>query len=287
MKNEQKISIGYIGTGLMGEPMAHHLLDKYHSIYVWNRTSEKATNLLRSGAIWADSPKSLAKKTNIIILCLTDADACREVIFGTNGVVECNEPKIIIDHSTISPDEAKKISIDLETYDTSYIDAPVTGSVPGAINGTLVVFASGPVSVYNVIKPVLDTYSSKVTHFGDNPLGQVAKLCNQIMLHNTIIATYETLEFAELQGLDPFLLTSSLEGSLIDSKAWQIFSKSILEPYDTKLAHIKDMMKDLTYVKSFMSDNLPVTNSVIKKVSDAVDNGFGMDCVSKLYRKVR
>ena len=73
---------------------------------------------------------------------------------------------------------------------------------------------------------------------------------------------------------------------MIDSKAWQIFSKSILEPYDTKLAHIKDMMKDLTYVKSFMCNNLPVTSLVIKKVSAAVDNGFGMSCISKLYKKV-
>ena len=281
----RKFIIGFIGTGLMGEPIAKHILDHYKFLAIWNRTKEKAESLLKLGAVWCENPKELANLCDIIILCLTDQNACNEILFSINGVIKASKPKIIIDHSTLAPNDARKISKELSREKFQYIDAPVTGSVPGAKSGKLVIFTSGQKSTFEFIKPILQVYSCRITYFGKNSLGQSAKLCNQIMLHNTILATFESLRFAQLQGLDTEVLLSSLHDSLIDSKAWRIFSEAALNPNSTKLANIKDMLKDLRYIESNLNGEFAVTRSVISELIKAVDLGHGLDCVSTLFKK--
>jgi 2-hydroxy-3-oxopropionate reductase len=276
-------SVGFIGLGLMGLPMAENLMRYIPELMIWNRTPEKAQSLLEQGACWASSPKALADCVDVVIMCLTDEMAIESVMFEDQGIVGANNlPRVIIDHSTIAPASAIQLSEKAMKLGITYIDAPVTGSVPGAINGTLNVFAGGDATVLSALQPVFDAYTARVTHMGASGFGQATKLCNQVMLHTNILAIFETLNLAKQQGLDIDILFDAFEGSLFDSKVWRIFSRAAIAEAPPKLAQIKDMMKDINYVKTTAAQKGSPTylmNEVAKLVAHAMEKDQGYDDV--------
>lgn len=184
------MKIGFIGVGLMGNPMAKNILKAGFTLTVYNRTQSKTKELKSLGAKVAKTPQELAKQSDVIITMITAGKDVEEVLFGKNGIVDgAKKGLIIIDMGTIGPTYAKKIAQKLQKYNIEYLDAPVTGSTPGAINGTLTIFVGGKKEIFEKVKPVFLAMGKTLHYMGANGMGQAIKMINNFIL----AACFETL----------------------------------------------------------------------------------------------
>jgi 3-hydroxyisobutyrate dehydrogenase-like beta-hydroxyacid dehydrogenase len=197
------LRIGFIGMGLMGVPMAGHLVDAGHEVRVWNRTPGKASPLLERGAIAADSPADAAANSEFTITIVSDSQDVQEVVAGPGGAGEgAKSGSIIIDMSTISPATSKALAAELKPRGIDFLDAPVTGGVAGAEAGTLSILVGGEKAAYDRALPVLEILGGNVTHVGPSGAGHTAKLANQMLVAGCMIGVSEALVFAKKAGLD-------------------------------------------------------------------------------------
>ncbi|MGD2093414.1 MAG: NAD(P)-dependent oxidoreductase [Phycisphaerales bacterium] len=195
--------IGFIGTGIMGGPMARNLLKAGYPLTVHSRTKAKAQQLLNEGAVWAESPAEVAKHSDIVITCVTDTPDVQEVLLSKNGVIEsAREGLICIDMSTISPAATKEMGKTLKAKGVTLIDAPISGGEIGAIEAKLSIMVGGPKEAVEQVRTVLEVMGRTVTYCGPLGCGQMTKLANQVMVIHTIMSTAEGLAFAEKAGLD-------------------------------------------------------------------------------------
>jgi len=198
-----KKTVGFIGTGIMGKPMAHNLLKAGYPITVHNRTKSKAQQLLSQGADWAASPADVAGRSDVVITCVTDTPDVRAVLLGQNGVIEAAGPGLIcVDMSTISPSATKEMGQILQAKGVTLVDAPISGGEIGAIEGKLSIMMGGPKEAVEEVRPIMDVMGKTVTHCGPLGSGQMTKLANQVMVIHTIMSIAEGLAFAEKAGLD-------------------------------------------------------------------------------------
>jgi len=198
-----KEKIGFVGTGIMGKPMAHNLLKAGYRLTIHNRTRAKAQQLLTEGAVWAANPAEVATRSNIVISCVTDTPDVRDVLLGENGVIAAARPGLIcVDMSTISPVATKQMGQILEGKGVILIDAPVSGGEVGAIEGKLSIMMGGPKEAVEKVRPIMEVMGQTVTYCGPLGSGQMTKLANQIMVIHTIMSFAEGFAFAEKAGLD-------------------------------------------------------------------------------------
>jgi 3-hydroxyisobutyrate dehydrogenase len=198
-----KERIGFVGTGIMGKPMAHNLLKAGYRLTIHNRTRAKAEQLLPEGAAWAANPAEVATRSDIVISCVTDTPDVRSVLLGENGVIAAARPGLIcVDMSTISPAATKQMGQILESKGVTLIDAPVSGGEIGAIEGKLSIMMGGPKEAVERVRPIMEVMGQTVTHCGPLGSGQITKLANQIMVIHTIMSLAEGFAFAEKAGLD-------------------------------------------------------------------------------------
>lgn len=280
--------IGLIGVGLMGEPIARRILNGGYSLRIWNRTLNKCESLLKDGAILSKSPKEMAKHVDVVLLFLKDEFAVEEVLFGADGLFSVDgDVRLIADHSTICPTKIKNIVGQLEKIGVKYLDAPVTGSVSGAINGSLTGFFGGDSNDIDSIRHILCLYIKKINYMGENSMGQAAKVCNQTVLLNMIISIFEMINLARKQGIDDAMLLSAFEDSLFDCKAWQIYGHAAVSKQEKKLAPIRNVMKDLSYIYKIGNlKNSPtyLTETSLKLVSRLMERGMGDEDILKLIK---
>jgi len=195
--------VGFIGTGIMGEPMAHNLLVAGYTLTVYTRTKAKAQKLLAEGAVWADSPAEAALGSDVVITCVTDTPDVEQVLLGPNGVIETASPGLIcVDMSTISPAATRQMAETLEAKGVTLIDAPISGGEIGAIEAKLSIMMGGPPDAIEKVRPIMDVMGGTVTHCGPVGSGQMTKLVNQVMVIHTIMSISEGLALAEKAGLD-------------------------------------------------------------------------------------
>jgi len=195
--------IGFIGTGIMGEPMARNLLRAGYPLTVHSRTRSRAQALLNAGVRWSDTPRDLAQVSDVVITCVTDTPDVQAVLLGPAGVIEAaREGLICIDMSTISPAETRKMGEILAQRGVTLLDAPVSGGQIGAIEAKLSIMMGGPAEVVEKVQPILETLGRTITHCGPLGSGQTTKLANQVMVIHTIMSVAEGLAFAEKAGLD-------------------------------------------------------------------------------------
>jgi len=195
--------IGFIGTGIMGKPMAHNLLKAGYSITVHNRTKSKAQPLIAEGAGWADSAADAAKNSDVVITCVPDTPDVKQVLLGEKGVIEsARQGLICVDMSTISPSATKQFGADLAARGVTLLDAPISGGEIGAIEGKLSIMMGGPKDAVEKVRPIMEVMGRTVTHCGPLGSGQTTKLANQVMVIHTIMSIAEGLAFAEKAGLD-------------------------------------------------------------------------------------
>ena len=243
--------IGFIGTGLIGTPMVQRLLECGLSVTVWNRTPDKAAPLVRDGATLAESPRALAESCDIVCLCLTNTSAVHDVVFGAQGIdAVLREGQLVIDLSSIAPDSTREMAARLAgACGARWIDAPVSGGLPLARAGKLIVFAGGDADDIARAAPLFDALSQRVTHMGGHGAGQLAKSCNQMIVACNLVTIAEMLAFASKSGIDATRLPGALAGGFADSLPLQIFGPRMAAGVDTpRIGGLGTFRKDIDQV---------------------------------------
>ena len=286
-----KERIGFIGTGIMGKPMACNLLEAGYSLTVHNRTKAKAKTILDKGADWAASPADIAKGRDVVITCVTDTPDVKEVLLGENSVIEAAERGLIcVDMSTISPAVTKEIGQVLETKGVILIDAPISGGEIGARQGKLSIMMGGAKEVVEKVRPIMEVMGRTVIHCGPLGCGQMTKLANQVMVIHTIMSIAEGLAFAEKAGLDLETTLKVTSAGAAGSHSLKALGPKIIAG-DFKPAFMVDLQqKDLRLVLEYAEQlKLPLPGVALAKQLLAVlqAQGRGRDGTQALIDVIR
>ena len=242
-------NIGFIGLGIMGKPMAGHLIQGGYSTYLYSR-SGVPNELTTLGAIACSTPQAVAQQADIIILMLPDTPDVETVLFAENGVVQglASEPasaKIVIDMSTISPIRTRDFARQINQLGHDYADAPVSGGDIGAQNATLTVMVGATQSVFAKIEPILALMGKTITHLGEPGTGQICKAANQIIAALTLEAVAEALVFVSKAGADPNKVRQALLGGFAASRILEMHGERMINHAFTPGFRIDLHMKDL------------------------------------------
>ncbi|MGN6727848.1 MAG: NAD(P)-dependent oxidoreductase, partial [Tepidisphaeraceae bacterium] len=213
--------LAFIGLGIMGLPMAGHLLRAGNDVTVYSRTKSKAEPLLRAGAKWADTPAAAASKAVTTFICVTDTPDVEAVLFGEQGVAAgALLNSIIVDHSTISPSATQAFAKRLAERKLALIDAPVSGGDTGAKNATLSIMCGGERQAFDRVRPLLETMGKTITYCGPSGAGQLTKLVNQVLVLGTLNAVCEAMTLVKSGGLDPATVLAAVGAGA--AKSWQL-----------------------------------------------------------------
>lgn len=216
------MNIGFIGTGIMGAPMAGHLLDAGHSVRVYDR-SDTPKMLTDKGAVRAESSRAVAEQSDVIIIMVPDTPHVQAVLFDDGGVYEgLTSGKIVVDMSSISPIATKDFAARVAEKGCGYLDAPVSGGEVGAQQATLSIMVGGSPSDFEVVKPLFEAMGKNITLVGNVGDGQTAKVANQIVVGLTIEAVAEALLFASKAGADPARVREALMGGFASSRILEL-----------------------------------------------------------------
>ncbi|NVM18408.1 MAG: NAD(P)-dependent oxidoreductase [Candidatus Lokiarchaeota archaeon] len=195
--------IGWIGTGVMGKSMCAHILNAGYQIYVYNRTKEKAKELVDKGANWCSNPREVAEKSDIVFTIVGFPNDVEEVYLGENGILKSIKlGSIIVDMTTSEPSLAQKIYYEAKKIGVSSLDAPVSGGDVGAKNGTLAIMIGGDKETYEKVLPLFELMGENISYMGKEGAGQHTKMSNQILIASTMIGTIESLLYAYKAGND-------------------------------------------------------------------------------------
>lgn len=211
-------ALAFVGTGIMGLPMAGHLLRAGHRVVVHNRTKAKAQGLIEQGAVWAESARAAGEAADIVFICVTDTPDVRAVV--ADLLPAARRGQIMVDHSTISPDATRDMARALAEKGARLLDAPVSGGDVGARNATLSIMVGGDEAAYQRVLPCLQLMGKTITHCGPSGAGQLTKLVNQILVSVTNLAVCEALTFAVRNGLDAQKTITAVAGGAAGS--WQL-----------------------------------------------------------------
>jgi 2-hydroxy-3-oxopropionate reductase len=221
-------TVGFIGLGFMGKPMAKNLIEAGYNLVAYNRTREKAEEL--DGATVAETPKEVAEQSDTIITMLPDSPQVEEVLAGEEGVLEgIKEGALVVDMSTISPVVTEELAKKAEEKGASILDAPVSGGDVGAIDGTLSIMVGGSEEDFERALPLFEVMGQTVTHVGPVGTGQVVKAANQIVVALTIEAVSEALVLGSKGGVPPEKILDVLGGGLAGNKVMEVKREKMLE----------------------------------------------------------
>jgi 3-hydroxyisobutyrate dehydrogenase len=251
MTGQQDEKLGYLGLGMMGFPMARRLLGAGHDITVWNRSTGKAAALVEAGAKLRAQPGEVASSASILFICVTDAAAVEDVVFGREGIAAVpGAGKLVVDFSSIHPDAARDIAARLKAANgMGWVDAPVSGGTKGAEEGTLAVMAGGEAADIERVRPYVLAMARKLTHMGPVGAGQTTKLCNQVIVGCAMAVLAEATRLAVNAGIDASRLPEALAGGFADSIPLQLFVPRMVQGiHSPPLGYIATMLKDLDTV---------------------------------------
>jgi 3-hydroxyisobutyrate dehydrogenase len=248
---QQAEKLGYLGLGLMGLPMSLRLLKAGHDVSVWNRSASKAAPPVQAGARPAANPLEVANAASIIFMCVTNAHAVEDVVFGHEGLAAApGEGKLVVDFSSIHPDAARAVAARLKAANgMGWIDAPVSGGTKGAEEGTLAVMAGGDAADIERVRPYVLAMARRLTHMGPTGAGQTTKLCNQVIVGCAMAVLAEATRLATNAGIDAGRLPEALAGGFADSIPLQLFVPRMVQGiHSPPMGHIATMLKDLDTV---------------------------------------
>jgi 2-hydroxy-3-oxopropionate reductase len=220
-----KQTIGYIGLGLMGKPMAKNILKAGYRLVAHNRSRQAVKELVTLGASEAFSPREVASQADIIFTNLPDSPDVEAVTLGEEGIIHGARPgTIFIDNSTIKPSTARLIAQRMSENGVECLDAPVSGGDIGAINGTLTIMVGGPETAFQKALPVLEVIGKSITHIGEAGTGQITKCANQIMVAAQMVAMGELLILAKKAGANPEKVAQAIKGGA--AQCWSLDVKT-------------------------------------------------------------
>jgi 2-hydroxy-3-oxopropionate reductase len=282
------ITIGFIGTGLMGLPMAKNILKSGFKLKAFNRSIEKAEPLKEFGAEVSKSISDVVKDSDFIITMLTDDSAVDAITSSTDFLDNLKSGSTVIDMSSVKPTTATKYGNSLKSKNINYLDAPVSGGTIGAEEASLAIMVGGEQSVFDRSEKILKSMGNP-TLVGPVGSGQVSKLANQIVVGVTIGAVAEAITLCEKAGADPNKLIKALSGGWADSKILQTHGKRMIDkdfsPKGKTYTHLKDMNNILECANSY-NTHLPISNLVKEMYKTLVDNGHGNTDHSSLYNEI-
>jgi 2-hydroxy-3-oxopropionate reductase len=223
------MKVGFIGLGIMGHPMAGHLLAGGHELYVHD-LRPAPQDLLDQGAKACASARDVAEQVEVIITMVPDTPHVEAALFGSGGVAEGLSPgKIVVDMSSIAPLETKKIAARINELQCDYLDAPVSGGDVGAKAASLTIMVGGPQQAFEKVKPLFELMGKNITLVGGNGDGQTTKVANQIIVALTIEAVAEALLFAAKAGADPTRVRQALMGGFASSRILEVHGERMIQ----------------------------------------------------------
>lgn len=221
--------IGLIGLGIMGKPIGKNLLKAGFPLTVWNRSAGRDAELRELGATVAGSPRAVAENSDIIITMVSDSPDVQAVVLGENGIIHGVKPgSVLVDMSTISPQVTREIAATLKEKKVDMLDAPVSGGEKGAIEGTLSIMVGGDAAVLERVRPVFEAMGKRIVHIGENGMGQVCKLANQIAVVLNNLSMSEALVFAAKSGADVSKVLEAIQAGAAGSWALNNYAPKIL-----------------------------------------------------------
>ncbi|MCS6804235.1 MAG: NAD(P)-dependent oxidoreductase [Blastocatellia bacterium] len=278
-ERQMSMRIGFIGLGIMGQPMAHNLMRAGFPLVVFNRTRAKCQPLVEAGAVEATSYADVARRSDVIITIVSDTPDVERVLFGPDGVQDGVTPgKILIDMSTISPAATEEMAARLEQKGCRMLDAPVSGGLQGATAGTLAIMVGGDLETFQTCLPIFQAMGKKIVYMGRSGNGQRTKMINQVIAALNIVAMTEGLYLAKLAGLNLAdvldVVSSGAAGSwMLTHAAPKILQQDYTPGFMMKLQQ-KDLRLALEFAKS-LSGTLPGTELAYALFSEAVNRGLG------------
>ena len=283
------MKIGFIGLGIMGKPMAKNLLKAGKSVVVFDVARAPVEEVVRAGAEAAVSPKDVAVGTDVIITMLPNSPHVRDVLCGTNGVLEgLSAGKIVVDMSSIAPIAAREMCALVREKGGEMLDAPVSGGQEKAEKGTLAIMVGGAESVYGKVREIFDLLG-KSTYVGESGAGQVTKLVNQTIVAVNIAAVAEGMAFAKKAGVDPERVFNAIRGGLAGSQCMEDKAPRMLEerynPGFRITLHVKDLNNVLETSRN-LHIAMPLTSQVMEMMQNLMARGCeGMDhgALGKFY----
>ena len=271
--------IGFIGLGIMGKPMSRNLLKAGHSLVVYDVVAGPVAELTEAGAVRGESARDAAAKSDVTITMLPDGPDVEAAVLGPVGVLEgARRGSIIVDMSSINPTVSQKVGAACALKGVEFLDAPVSGGEPKAMDGTLAIMVGGKEEVFNEVLPILQKMGSSVTLTGPVGAGNVTKLANQIMVACNIAAMGEALVLATRAGLDPEVVFNAVKGGLagstvLNAKAPMVIGRNFKPGFRIKL-HQKDLRNALLAAES-MKVSLPFTALVQQMLMSLMNSGKG------------
>lgn len=274
-------TIGFVGLGIMGGPMAENLVAAEYDVIGYNRSTEPMERLVAAGGGRADTAADAATRADVVISCLPDSEVVSSVMREQEGILAgVDAGDIVIDMSTISPTVTEELADELESMGAHMLDAPISGGEEGAIEGTLSIMVGGDAEILEDVMPLLEVMGGTITHCGSNGAGQVTKACNQIVVANTMAAVSEALLFAEKAGADLEAVVDAISGGAagcwtLDNRAPQMI-RGDFEPGFFAAYQYKDLRIANRAAMEF-GVPMPTTKSTHELYKSAVEMGFGKD----------
>jgi len=280
-KEELVAKLGFLGLGIMGYPMARHLIRAGHDVALWSNSPSKAIRLAgeENSGIACETPKQVAAHADITFLCVGDTGMSAEVITGKDGLIEALKPgAIVVDASTVAPSHSLKMRDVLKEKGVHFMDAPCTGSKPGAEGGTLTFMVGGDKEIFDKVKPYFEIMGKQLFYCGTHSMGMNAKLTQNLVLSNILQAFNEGIVLSTKAGVDPKLMLEILDKSaaksgLISYKAPFVFARNFETNFSVKWMH-KDIGLMLDSGKE-MDVPLPLTALTQQMFRAAIAQGHG------------
>ena len=281
--------LGFLGLGLMGYPMAEHLLDAGHEVALWTNTAAKAKKLAdEKNGVFCETPRQVGEFAECVFLCVGDSAMSEGVLTGDDGVIAgLSAGDVVADASTISPYTARRMAELCEAKGAYYLDAPCTGSTPGARGGTLTFMIGGKKEVFDRVKPFFDPMGANFYYCGSQGMGLHAKLSQNLVLANMLQGFVEGMVLAVKAGVDPELMFEILDNSaakagLISFKAPQIFKRNFEAAFP-----LKWMKKDVSLMLETgreLGVPLPSTAQVHELFQAAICKGWGDEDIASAIK---
>jgi 2-hydroxy-3-oxopropionate reductase len=273
------MKVGFVGLGIMGRPMALNLLKAGHDVAVWARREQSMAPLLDAGAEAAKNPADAAARSQIVISMVGDAPDVATVMLGPDGVAEAAKPGLVaVDMSTILPDAAREIALELGARGIDFLDAPVSGGEGGAIAGALTIMVGGSETGFAFAKPVFEAMGKTIVHIGPSGAGQVSKAANQIVTGIGVLTIAEMFNFVRKNGVDPAKVREAVMGGSGASKILENHGGRMLarnfKPGFKSWMHQKDMNIVLQTAHK-LGVPLPATAATAQMFNAMVGSGLG------------
>ena len=277
--------IGWIGLGKMGIPMVQNLINAGYKLSVYNRSKEALAKFQTNNIAIAQSPKELFTTCEIVVVMISDDEAVRDVFTGDSGLLSAEATgKIIINMSTVSEEISKEMSALLGKNGNHYIDAPVSGSLKQATEGTLVIMAGGNEDIYHQIMPIFNCLGKFSLHVGEIGAGNTAKLAINALLSFHALGLAEAIHFAQNKGINKTQLMALINESALGNPFMKIKGEAILQENYTPVFALKHIVKDLQLAKD-AGINSPMATIALEKFIAAQDE-IGEEDIIAIYKKL-